>query len=99
KAIDKWLLHPVWGYVIMFVIMLVVFQSLFWLASFPMDWIDGFFGTFTSWVGSLLPEDTWYSSLITDGIIAGIGGIVIFVPQIAILFFFISILEDTGYMS
>jgi ferrous iron transport protein B len=99
KAIDKWLLHPIWGYVCMLLIMFVVFQSIFWLASYPMDWIDLAFNQLTSWIDSFLPENQWYSSLITKGIIAGIGGIVIFVPQIAILFFFISILEDTGYMS
>lgn len=97
--LDKWLLHPIWGYVIMLGIMFIIFQALFWLASFPMDWIDGGFGALSTWAQGILPADTWYSSLITDGLIAGLGGVVIFVPQIAILFFFISILEDTGYMS
>lgn len=99
KTIDKWLLHPVLGYIIMFIIMFVVFQSIFWLASFPMDWIDSLFGQLASWASDILPADAWYSGLIADGIISGLGGIVIFVPQIAILFFFISVLEDTGYMS
>jgi len=98
-AIDKILLHPIWGYAIMLGIMFVVFQAIFWFASYPMDWIEGFFGMAQDYVAGILPENKWWANLITEGIIAGIGGIVIFVPQIAILFFFISILEDTGYMA
>jgi len=99
QSIDRWLLHPVWGYLIMLAVLFVVFQAIFWLAAFPMDWIESGFAVLTDWAGSILPEGQWYSSLITDGILAGLGGIVVFVPQIAILFFFISILEDTGYMA
>lgn len=99
KSLDKILLHPILGYVIMLLVLFVVFQAIFWLASIPMDWIDAGMSSFSSWVGGFLPEGKWYSDLITEGIISGLGGIIIFVPQIAILFFFISLLEDTGYMS
>lgn len=95
---DKILLHPILGYVIMFIIMLIVFQALFALASFPMDWIDGMMSSLQDWTSTHLPE-TWWADLITNGIIAGLGGVIIFVPQIAILFFLITILEETGYMS
>lgn len=95
---DKILLHPVLGYVLMFVIMLVVFQALFALASYPMDWIDGMMSGLQDWATGALPS-TWWADLITNGIIAGLGGVIIFVPQIAILFFLITILEETGYMS
>lgn len=98
-AIDKVLLHPIWGYAIMLAVMFIIFQAIFWFASYPMDWIESFFGMAQAYVAGLLPENVWWANLITEGIIAGIGGIVIFVPQIAILFFFISILEDTGYMA
>lgn len=96
--IDKWLLHPFWGMLILLVVMLTVFQSVFWLASYPMDWIDANFSALGAWVGAQLPE-TWWSDLLVNGIIAGLGGVVIFVPQIAILFFMLTILEDTGYMA
>lgn len=99
QSLDKWLLHPVWGYLIMLLVLFVIFQSIFWLAGFPMEWIESGFAWLTERAANLLPEGQWYSSLITDGILAGLGGIVVFVPQIAILFFFISILEDTGYMA
>lgn len=98
RKIDKVLLHPLWGTIILFAVLLLVFQSVFWLASFPMDWIDGSFAEMSSWLSGTLP-DVWWADLLINGVIAGIGGVVIFVPQIAILFFLITILEDTGYMS
>lgn len=97
--LDKVLLHPIGGYVIFVSILFLIFQAIFAWATWPMDMIEQGFGLSGEWFRGLLPEDTWYSSLIVDGIWAGLGGIVIFVPQIAILFFFISLLEGSGYMS
>lgn len=98
SGIDKILLHPVFGYLIFGAILLLIFQAIFAWASVPMDMIDGFFAELAGWVSNLLPEGP-LSSLITEGIIPGIGGVVIFIPQIAMLFGFLAILEDTGYMS
>ncbi len=98
KRIDKLLLHKVWGNVILLLVLLFMFQAIFWLATYPMDWIDAGFSAGGEWLGSRLPQ-TWWADLIVNGLWAGLGGIVIFVPQIAILFGIITILEDTGYMS
>lgn len=98
SGIDKILLHPVFGYLIFGAILLLIFQAIFAWASVPMDLIDGFFAESSGWISNLLPEGP-LSSLITEGIIPGIGGVVIFIPQIAMLFGFLAILEDTGYMS
>ena len=98
SKLDRWLLHPVWGYVIFGVIMFMVFQSIFNLASYPMDWIDAGTTAVSEWTKSALPQG-YFSDLICDGLIPGIGGVVIFIPQIAILFLFFSILEETGYMT
>ena len=94
---DSLLVHPIFGYVIFGVIMLLIFQAIFWLASYPMDWIDTGFAAFSEFSTSSLPSG-YFSDLISEGIIPGIGGVVIFVPQIAILFFLFSILEESGYM-
>lgn len=98
SGIDKILLHPVFGYLIFGAILLVIFQAIFAWASVPMDLIDGFFADLAGWVSGTLPEGP-LSSLISEGIVPGIGGVVIFIPQIAMLFGFLAILEDTGYMS
>lgn len=98
SGIDKVFLHPVFGYLIFGGILLIIFQAIFAWASVPMDLIDGFFAELAGSVSNLLPEGP-LSSLITEGIIPGIGGVVIFIPQIAMLFGFLAILEDTGYMS
>ena len=98
SGIDKVLLHPVFGYLIFGGILLIIFQAIFAWASVPMDLIDGFFAELAGSVSDLLPAGP-LSSLITEGIIPGIGGVVIFIPQIAMLFGFLAILEDTGYMS
>lgn len=98
RKIDKVLLHPVLGYVLLFVTLLLVFQAVFWLAGYPMDAVDAFFGWATELTKNSLP-DTWWAGLLTDGLLAGIGGVVVFIPQIAILFFLITILEDSGYMA
>lgn len=98
NKIDKLLLHPVWGYVIFFLLLFFVFQLVFVLSEPIMDWIDEYFSTFIGYTANILPEGP-LSSLLTQGILAGIGGIIIFVPQIAILFLLISLMEETGYMS
>lgn len=95
---DKILLHPVWGRLILLVVLLVFFQSVFWLASYPMDWIDGFFAWLVPSLTEVLPQ-TWWTDLLLNGVLAGLGGVLVFIPQIAILFFLITVLEDTGYMA
>src|SRR5690606_30308788 len=95
---DKILIHPIIGYLIFFGLLLLIFQAIFaWSTPF-MDYIDEGFTWLSQTVGKNLPEGP-LNGLITDGIISGIGGIVIFVPQIVILFFFISLMEESGYMS
>lgn len=96
--LDAILTHKFWGYVIFFGIMLLVFQSIFEWSSIPMDFIDASFGSLTDTLKEILPAGK-LTDLLTDGLISGINGVVIFIPQIAILFLFISILEETGYMS
>lgn len=98
SGLDGVFLHPVFGYVIFAAILLIIFQAIFAWASVPMDLIDGFFAELSGRVRDVLPAGP-ISSLISEGIIPGIGGVVIFIPQIAMLFGFLAILEDTGYMS
>ena len=98
SKLDRWLVHPILGYVIFFSVLLVIFQTVFSLASYPMDWIDMGFANLSEWTSSVLPEGL-FSRLLTEGIIPGIGGVLIFIPQIGLLFFLISILEETGYMA
>lgn len=96
--IDRVLTHKIWGYVIFFCILFLVFQSIFAWAAYPMDFIDSMFANFSSWLTSALPAGA-FTRLMAEGIIPGLGGIVMFVPQIAILFAFIAVLEETGYMA
>jgi ferrous iron transport protein B len=96
--LDSVLTHKFWGYVIFACILLLIFQSIFEWASFPMDLIDGIFASLSELAKNNLPEGL-FTNLVAEGIIPGIGGILIFIPQIAILFLFISLLEETGYMS
>jgi ferrous iron transport protein B len=98
NKLDRILTHKVWGYLIFFGVLFLIFQSIFAWATVPMDFIDAQFGNLSSYLHSVLPEGP-ISSLIADGIIPGIGGIIIFVPQIAILFAFIAMLEESGYMA
>jgi len=98
STLDKVLTHKIFGYVIFTSILLLMFQSVFDWASVPMDYIDVFFSDLSAWSKENLPEGVLYD-LFSEGIIPGIGGIVIFIPQIAILFLFVAILEETGYMS
>ena len=97
-AIDRVLTHRVFGYLIFFGVLFMIFQSVFAWATIPMDLIDTGFARLSSWLGSMLPEGPLFD-LLTQGLVPGIGGIIIFIPQIAILFAFIAILEETGYMA
>lgn len=96
--IDRVLTHRILGPCIFFLTMFLVFQSIFTLAQYPMDWIDQGVAFLAEFVKSSLPEN-WFSSLLADGLLAGLGGIVVFIPQIAILFFLLTLLEETGYMA
>ncbi len=96
--LDKFFLHPVGGYVFFLAILFVMFQAIFTWATYPMDAIDGGVAMLNDWLKGVLP-DSALTALLTDGLIAGIGGVLIFIPQIAFLFLFISLLEETGYMS
>ena len=98
EKLDTLLTHRVAGPIIFFVVMLMVFQAIFTWAAYPMDLIEQFFAVSGEWVRSTLP-DGWFTDLLTDGILAGLGGILVFIPQIAILFFLISLLEEVGYMA
>jgi len=96
--IDRIITHQVWGYVIFFIILLTIFQAIYDWSSIPMDFIDSTFASLSEWTKNQLPQGT-FTSLLAEGIIPGLGGIVIFIPQIAFLFLFISVLEESGYMS
>ena len=95
---DRVLIHKFWGYIIFFIILATIFQSIFDWSSIPMDFIDSTFANLSETLKNKLPQGI-FTNLLTEGIIPGLGGIVIFIPQIAFLFLFISILEETGYMS
>jgi ferrous iron transport protein B len=98
SRIDRILIHKVWGYVFFFALLFLIFQSIFDWSSVPMDFIDSSFAQLSQWVNAELPPGL-FTSLLAEGIIPGLGGIVIFIPQIAFLFLFISLLEESGYMS
>jgi ferrous iron transport protein B len=97
-AVDRILLHPVWGLAIFLAAMFVIFTSIFWMATPFMDLIDGGFGWTIDFLKNLLPR-SWLVDLIADGVIGGIGSVVIFLPQIVILFFAMGYLEDSGYLA
>ena len=96
--LDDVLLHRTWGYFILLGVLFLLFQSVFYLAQYPMTWIEEGFSYASTWVNSVLPAG-WFSDLLVNGVLAGLSGIIIFVPQIMILFGLITILEDTGYMA
>ena len=98
SRIDRILTHKFWGYIIFFIILFTIFQAIYDWSSYPMDAIDSAFVSMSEWTKTNLPS--WFlPKLISEGVIPGLGGVAIFIPQIAILFVFISILEETGYMS
>ena len=98
EKLDNILLHRVWGYVILIAVLFVLFQSIFWIAKYPMDGIEWSFSQLAAWLSGVLPAG-WFSDLFINGFIAGLSGIMLFVPQIMILFGIITLLEDTGYMA
>jgi len=95
---DRVLMHKFWGYLIFFFILMLIFQSIYDWSSIPQDFIDGTFASLSDLAIQQLPTGT-FTSLLAEGIIPGLGGILIFIPQIALLFFFLSLLEESGYMS
>ncbi len=97
-SLDRILTHHIFGYLIFFFILTGIFQVIYDWSNIPMDLIDGFFAQASNWVKLNLPAGA-FTNLLAEGVVAGIGGIVIFIPQIAFLFLFISLLEESGYMS
>jgi ferrous iron transport protein B len=97
--LDKIFLHRFWGLVIFFISMGIIFTSVFWAASPLMDLVDTAFGLLSKGASNILPENTWYNDLITKGLINGVGSVMIFIPQIFILFLLLALLEDTGYLA
>ncbi|HEY9362774.1 MAG TPA: ferrous iron transport protein B [Chitinophagaceae bacterium] len=98
EKLDNILLHRRWGYLILLAVLFLLFQSVFVLAQYPMFWIETAFAKLSSGLSIVLPA-SWWSDLLINGVIAGLGGILIFIPQIMILFGLITLLEDTGYMA
>ncbi len=96
--LDDVLLHRRWGYLILLVVLFLLFQAVFYLAQYPMTWIEEGFLIASTWLTDVLPAG-WFSDLVVNGIVAGLSGILVFVPQIMILFGLITVLEDTGYMA
>jgi len=96
--LDNVLLHRVWGYAILLTVLFILFQSVFWLAQFPMDGIEWSFKELSSSLHNILPDNK-FTNLLLNGVVAGLSGILVFVPQIMILFGLITIIEDTGYMA
>lgn len=95
---DKILTHRILGYIIFLFVLFLIFESVFVIAAYPMQWIETLFIFFSQWGAEYLPKGE-FSDLLMNGVFAGLSGIVVFIPQIALLFFFIAILEDTGYMA
>ncbi|MCG3165761.1 MAG: Fe(2+) transporter FeoB [Bacteroidia bacterium] len=98
KKLDNILTHRIFGFLIFFAVLFLVFQSIFSWSALPMEWIEQLFSSFSEWLLNTLPQGV-LTELVVNGILAGISGVVVFIPQIALLFVFISILEDTGYMA
>ena len=98
EKIDHILLDRKWGYLILLTVLFLLFQSVFWVAHYPMDAIEWFFAQISGFLNNHLPA-TWWSDLLINGVVAGLSGIMVFVPQIMILFGLITLLEDTGYMA
>ncbi|NCU03854.1 MAG: ferrous iron transport protein B [Chitinophagaceae bacterium] len=98
EKLDRVLLHRFWGYAILLFVLFLLFQSIFWIAQYPMDLIELFFMKASNWFSGWMP-DSWLTDLFINGVLAGLSGIFVFVPQIMILFGLITILEETGYMA
>lgn len=95
---DRWLTHKVWGYVLFLLALTLMFQAIFAWAEKPMEWIEILFSEAGEWAAAFIP-DGHFRDLVQNGILAGLGGIIVFVPQIAFLFLFIAVLEESGYMA
>jgi ferrous iron transport protein B len=98
SKIDRLLVHPILGYLFFGLVLVVIFQFIYVISSVPMDLIDSAFANLSAWSASVLPQGI-FTDLLTQGIIPGIGGVVIFIPQIALLFLFMGILEESGYLA
>ena len=98
EKLDNILLHRKWGYLILFSVLFMLFQSVFWIAQYPMDAIEWAFANISGFLSQSLPDNRW-TDLLINGVIAGLSGILVFVPQIMILFGLITLLEDSGYMA
>lgn len=98
EKIDNVLTHRIWGFPIFLAFLWIMFQSTFVIGQYPMDWIDSAVGALTDWTYSILPDNV-LRAILVDGILQGVGGVIVFLPNILILFFFISIMETTGYMA
>ena len=98
SRLDRILIHKFWGYLIFFLILMTIFQVIYEWSSIPMDFIDNSFATLSEVLKQNMPEGL-FTSLLVEGIIPGLGGIIIFIPQISLLFLFLATLEETGYMS
>lgn len=96
--IDKWAIHPILGYLILFIILFIVFQTLFTIAAYPMEWLDMLFG-FISASLNQFENPKWFIEFLAEAVVPGIGGVLIFIPQIALLFFLNTFLEESGYMA
>lgn len=98
QRMDAILMHPVYGFIIFYAFLFVLFQTIFRIADYPMQWIETGFSMFSAWSADMIPEGMM-NSLVSDGIIPGVGGVLVFLPQIIFLFAFIAVLEDSGYMT
>jgi ferrous iron transport protein B len=98
NKLDRILVHPIFGYLIFGAVLMIIFQFIFAFAAYPMDFIDGVFADFSAWLSQELPTGL-FSDLISQGLVPGIGGVLVFIPQIALLFFFIALLEESGYLA
>jgi len=98
QRLDKIILHPIAGPIILFSLLLLIFQAIFSWSALPQEWIENTFIGIQQWVTTTLPDGP-FTRLLADGVIAGVGGVVVFLPQILLLFFFILLLEDSGYMA
>ena len=96
--VDQWALHPIIGYVLLFLILFAVFQTLFTLASYPMEWLDSLFGAIASYLQTF-ENPKWVIEFLAEAVIPSIGGVLIFIPQIALLFLLNTFLEESGYMA
>lgn len=98
EIIDTFITHKVFGFPIFIFFLWLMFQTTFSIGNYPMEWINSLVGYLGSWINQIFPEGM-LKDLVVDGVISGVGGVIVFLPNILILFFFISLMEDTGYMA